>query len=384
MDKPKKIIYLQYTNPAYYPPLEHSASIFIEKGWDVRFLGIKASRSDSIVFSDERIHLLQLPYCPPGFFQKLHYLWYCLWVLVSALIWRPRWVYVSDLLACLPGLVLKRLGFKVIYHEHDSPTPIGESKRITSPEKVARWARSRFARCAQLCVLPNEERLKIFVNENNRASDIFCVRNFPSIHEVAKPCVSKNSGYLKVFYHGSIVPERFPPTILKALLLENRVTVAIAGFETLGHFGYIRHLQDEARRLGVLKRFESIGLFLSRQKLLEQCCYYDLGLSVFTGEHSNNINMHHLSGASNKTSDYLACGLAVIVPDDPDWRRMFVEPGYGLACDVSNPEDLARVFRWYAQNPEKMRQMGESGRQRILKEWNYEAEFAKVLEQLES
>jgi hypothetical protein len=34
-----KILYLQYTNPAAYPPLEHNSRILANEGWQVLFLG---------------------------------------------------------------------------------------------------------------------------------------------------------------------------------------------------------------------------------------------------------------------------------------------------------------------------------------------------------
>jgi hypothetical protein len=30
----KRVLYLQYTNPAGYPPLEHSSGILADSGWD--------------------------------------------------------------------------------------------------------------------------------------------------------------------------------------------------------------------------------------------------------------------------------------------------------------------------------------------------------------
>jgi hypothetical protein len=45
---------------------------------------------------------------------------------------------------------------------------------------------------------------------------------------------------------------------------------------------------------------------------------------------SEDINMQAMVGASDKAFDYLACGLALLVSDLPDWRAIYVEAGYGL------------------------------------------------------
>ena len=47
-----------------------------------------------------------------------------------------------------------------------------------------------------------------------------------------------------------------------------------------------------------------------------------------------------MTGASNKAFDYMAVALAVLVTDRQDWRQMYVEPGFGLACDPTDVESV--------------------------------------------
>jgi glycosyltransferase involved in cell wall biosynthesis len=91
-----------------------------------------------------------------------------------------------------------------------------------------------------------------------------------------------------------------------------------------------------------------------------------------------------MAGASNKPFDYLAQGLAVLVSDLSEWRELYVEPGYGLACDPRDPDGIAGAIRSLIASPERLRAMGEAGRQRVLDEWNYERQFAPVLAALTS
>src|SRR6266545_4232156 len=37
--KSRRILYLQFTDPAAYPPLEHSSRLLADRGWEVLFLG---------------------------------------------------------------------------------------------------------------------------------------------------------------------------------------------------------------------------------------------------------------------------------------------------------------------------------------------------------
>jgi glycosyltransferase involved in cell wall biosynthesis len=86
--------------------------------------------------------------------------------------------------------------------------------------------------------------------------------------------------------------------------------------------------------------------------------------------------------SSNKPFDYLACGVVPLVSDLPAWRETYVESGYGLACDPADPASIAEAVGGLLAHPARMREMGERGRQRIVEEWNYERQFAPVLERI--
>ena len=120
-----RVLYIQYTNPAAYPPLEHSSRILADRGCKVTFLGTGALGADRLSFESHRnIAVRQVPFCRPGLLQKLHYVVYCLWCLTWAIVRRPQWVYASDPLSAPVALLLKWLtGRRVIYHEHDYPSP---------------------------------------------------------------------------------------------------------------------------------------------------------------------------------------------------------------------------------------------------------------------
>jgi glycosyltransferase involved in cell wall biosynthesis len=89
-----------------------------------------------------------------------------------------------------------------------------------------------------------------------------------------------------------------------------------------------------------------------------------------------------MTGASNKPFDYLACGLALLVSDLPEWRALYVDNGYAVAVDPDNAHSIAAALNWLRMHPAEMRAMGERGRQRVFDEWNYETQFAPVLKHL--
>ena len=136
-------------------------------------------------------------------------------------------------------------------------------------------------------------------------------------------------------------------------------------------------------RLGLNRRVDFVGPLPTRKDLFEYCKRCDVGLT-FMPKKSFDFNEQTMTEASNKPFDYLANGLAVLVSNLPDWKELYVEPGYGLACDPDDPKSIADALAWFLNHPKEMREMGERGRQRILKEWNYEQQFLPVLKKLDS
>ncbi len=375
-----RILYIQYTKPAAYPPLEHSSHILAEEGWEVLFLGISAlGEVDNLHFlAHPNITVRQMPLCLGGWRQKLHYLRFFLWVIGWSLYWRPQWVYASDLLSCPIAVLLSYLpGVRVAYHEHDSPTTAPDSSFM----RLCWAARRTLARRGQMCILPNQQRLERFAKETDKNHQLFCVWNCPAKEEIAPPRLPDSSDSLWLLYHGNISPSLLPSTVLSALaMLPDVVKLRVIGYETVGNRGYVQQLQEMASQLGLGERVKFLGA-MPRSELLEWCQKCDVGLA-FLPRLKDNVNMQYMIGASNKAFDYLACGLALMVLDLPDWCQMYVEPGYGLACNPNDPESIAAAVYWFLEHPDEMRQMGERGRQRIATEWNYQMQFAPVLQQM--
>jgi glycosyltransferase involved in cell wall biosynthesis len=98
---------------------------------------------------------------------------------------------------------------------------------------------------------------------------------------------------------------------------------------------------------------------------------------------SEDINMRHMVGASNKPFDYMASGLPLLVSDLPEWVGTFVKPGYARACDPDDPDSIEVALRWYFDHPQERGEMGRQGQAKIREAWNYESMFAGVLTEIE-
>lgn len=368
---------MQFTNPGAYPPLEHSARLLADAGWQVRFLGTGAFGADRLELRpDARIRVERLPFVPGGWRQKMSYARFLLRSVAIVLAWRPRWIYASDSLACPVGLVLSLLpGVGVVYHEHDSPAP-GDGSRF---QRLTLSARKALARRAALCILPNQRRAEAFSGLLTGKAKVLCVWNCPTRDEVAPPRDQEDGSDLWLVYQGSIVPDRLPLSVVRALtLVPECVKLRVIGYETLGHLGYVDTLRRAAAQWGVEGRVEFMGALPQRQDLLNWCRRAHVGLA-FLPAHSADVSIRNMLGASNKPFDYMASGLALLVSELPDWRQTFVEPGYGRCCDSDDWTSIGEALRWFLDHPQERLRMGERGRQMVLDKWNYDGQFAPVM-----
>src|SRR5262249_48142381 len=264
---------------------------------------------------------------------------------------RPDIVYASDLLGAGPGLLAARLaGARLIYHEHDSPQP-----GMLHP--ILGRLRAAAIRSARLIVFPNDERARVAQSELRFCDDrLHIVWNVPRRAELASAAAPAESP-LVVYYHGSITPERLPETVAVAVRrMADRVRLRIAGYEPLGVRGYVRHLVGSDAGAAEDNPIEYIGMVPSRTDLFTQAARAHVGLALMPRQ-SNDLNMRHMTGASNKPFDYMAAGLALLVSNMPDWTKMFVQPGFGLACNPADTDSLSAALRWFIDHPEARRAM---------------------------
>lgn len=371
-----RILYVQYTNPAAYPPLEQGARQLADAGCDVLFLGAHDHASASLqLAAHPRIECRLFDRDAAGGWRlKWNFVGFTAWVVRHARRYRPDWVYVSDVMAAPAGCILSSLlDTRVIYHEHDRHEPRGASAFM----RICLTARRRLARTATVNVLPGSGRIDLLCADTGVPRER-CVRvwNCPSVvHVRPGPAPPTRSG-LRLLFQGSITPSVLPLSLLRAMVTLPEVRLRVIGFETGESAGYLDRVRQEAAALGVISRLEILGP-MSHAAMFAYADDCDVGLACKPAA-SGDANMESMAGPSNKPFEYLARGLPLLVSPRPDWEAMFVAPGYGIACDVECVDSLTAALRWYLDDPARRQSMGERGRQRVLTEWNYETQFAAV------
>jgi glycosyltransferase involved in cell wall biosynthesis len=369
----RRVLFIQATDPAGYPPLIHASSLMAETGWEVTFLSAPFEGHRLELPRHPRIAVRAIPTRPSHVWGKAAYVRYAAAAARLALGLRPDVVYASDPLGAGPALLAAQLArARLVYHEHDSPTAGSLRPSLARARAVA-------ARRAGLVIFPSEARARIARAELGFAADrLQVVWNMPRRAELP-PLGSQSDAPLIVYYHGSITPDRLPLSVVEAVWrLRDRACLRIAGYEAPGAAGYVRRLLELGGGNNSGAVVDYAGQVPGRADLVATAARAHVGLALVP-HNGSDVNLRHMTGASNKPFDYMAAGLALLVSDRPDWRDMFVAPGFARACDPSDPTSIAAALTWFIDHPAERRAMGASGRARIEAEWNYDSAFAPVM-----
>ena len=375
----KSVLYVQFTNPTAYPPLEYSARVLKARGWRIRFVGVRWHKGGNFEFGselDKETLLFDAP--APGWKQKLFYLKFSIRALQDCVRMMPSWVYISDPLAAPFGWVLKKVGFRVIYHEHD--TPEGKGKSLFMIWILA--MRKRLVRIADLIVIPQHERARHIRSETGTRRPIHVVWNCPMSQDVSDHLVSERSEGepMGIYFHGSLNLDRVPLTLIEGVRRSGvPVLLRIVGYETIGSQGVTATLRKTAEEAKV--SLETPGS-CPRHELHRHMRGMHVGW-IACGSKRSDFNLQHLAGASNKAFDYLAGGLALLVTKEEAWQSLFEVPGYAQSCNPEDPDSIAAALRWMYAHSREVAAMASCGRDRVAAEWNYESQFEKVAKILE-
>jgi len=369
-----RVLHVQYTNPGAYPPLVRGAELLAEAGAEVLMLGTRVDGLDALDAQprgDVRVRLM--PAAGTGWRLKAHYARYAAWVAREGAVWKPDWIYASDLLSAPIALALHRLtGAPVVYHEHDAPVVDHPSWTI----RRCLAARHRLLRLAAVVVTPNAER-SAHLAALGGGRPVVTVWNCP-LRPGDDPPSWRDPDGLRVIYRGSINAERLPVTVVDAVARAGpNVTLTIAGYETAGSRGHVASLHARARELDIEPRVRSLGT-VPESELARVGARSDVGLALMPIG-SRDENMRHMTGASNKVFEYWSAGVVPLVSDLAEWRATFVEPGYALACDPRNADSIASSLQWAASQRAELRAIALRGWDRLRADWNYETQFAPVL-----
>ncbi len=353
----------------------HAGAILAEHGWDVTYLSSPSKSSDLILPKQAGIREYQTSLRKDFTVSPADYLQYCSAAIGLALRHRPDVIYVSDSLGTLPGLLARLIRKSiVVYHEHDSPN------RQSDLNPLIRWSRAQMFKLANVVVFPNAERARHVRTEVPFLSDkLKVVWNLPRHKEVStNSLLSDSDRPFTLYYHGSITPDRIPFTLVETLKrFGGSVNLVIAGYESGSNVGYVESLIKAVEGTPMEGCIRYLGQ-VQRSDLFTTAQIGDLGLALMPPE-SDDVNMAHMAGASNKAFEYMACGLMPLVSHLPEWIDMFVTPNFAVAADPRSVDSLYDTISSVILNVDTHRAGNQMRRAKILDDWNYDRVFCDAV-----
>lgn len=283
---------------------------------------------------------------------------------------RPQVVHFHDPELMIPGLVLKCLGYRVIYDVHeDLPRQVLTKYWIPAPaRRPVAWAVSALewlaARVFDAIVPAEPEIAGRFPPQKTTLA-----QNFPILDELVQP--------------GAVTYDRRPPhfAYIGAIARIRGICEITAALDRCG---------TEAVRLRLAGVFQPGGLETEVAALpgwqqvefsgwADRAQVADILGSVRAGLVILHPTPKYLDAWPTKMFEYMSAGLPVIVSDFPLWRRIVDGAACGLLVDPLDPQAIAGAMQWILDHPAEAEAMGRRGREAVEKDYNWDSEARKLV-----
>ena len=264
----------------------------------------------------------------------------------------------------------------VLYDAHeDWPAMVGETSRLEG--WLASSLERRLCQLVDAVVTPSDSIRDKYRRMGLRAETLY---NSPYREEVDPPpdpvTVQRTrnelglSGRFVLGYSGTLAPHRGLETTIDALThLPDDVFFLVVG----GPDDEQRRLETLARNRGVDRRIRLVGR-VPRTEVPRFTATFDLAVVLLPP-----VSANYLQALPNKVFDYLAAGIPILASDLPELRR-FVE--LDVRCGVvvpPNPASVVSAVTSLRAAPDRLKQLGTSGRTAFVERLSWDHQAAKFL-----
>lgn len=374
-----------YSDPKVYPPTIHAANILCEMGWTVYLIGVKYPSAPENIFIDTRVKMVYRGSQSTGIQNKLDYFLFIIFLNWFTLTRGIRFLIAYDAMAVLPVyLSTSFTSKKWFYHQHDY-----FDKGNSFFQRLAVRFEKKISKNAAFTIFPQVQRADIFARENGLCKTPLIVFNGPrkswayDNQPINKQIIElrKKFSFLLV-YQGGWSKYFGIENLIKAIShVRSDVAVVMMGKELeVGIKEYYLRLSEEQK---VKERF----LFLDHvpyDLLPSVTRYCDIGIAKLTNDNDKApLNDRFVIGASNKVTEYIACGLPVITCKSEPNQHFFSQFPVGVMCDVEDPVKFAAAIDELLCNKDRMSAFKITNKEIFLATLNYDDQFKKVCKELE-
>jgi len=271
------------------------------------------------------------------------------------------------------GLLLKKKDNIVIYDVHeDYITSIRQKKYLKYP--VVRAIAAAVFGFIETFFTKN---FKIVLAEKyykERFAEGTWVLNYPIINEPGEKDIKKAAiGSNSLIYTGGVTEDRgaFIHAKIPSLIDNMRVTyVGLCSEEVADKIYSIA--EDKKACIEI----EGIGRYIPREEIDRRYRegHWLAGLAIFpTTEHYKRKEL-------TKFFEYMYVGLPIICSNFPVWQELINKYKCGVTVDPCEEKEIRSAIIYLRDNPDIAHEMGQNGKDAVLKELNWESEGKKLVE----
>jgi glycosyltransferase involved in cell wall biosynthesis len=330
-------------------------------GYDVTLIALEETKK-----TIEGVKIISFPKTKYRFYRVTLLVFYMLY---KTLRQKSNLYHFHDPELFIVGYILKLLGKKVIYDVHeDLPKQIFNKTYI--PKKLVRII-SKISEILEnffckrfdgiLTVVPSLKKRFLKINKNT-----ILFRNFPDIHLIdnAKKFY-KNHNTFSIIYPGSLSKDRGIEDAINIVeLYKGKVKLILAGSWSSQAF------EKYCKELNGWKYVRYIGR-TSPKKIYSYIKSADLGIHLIHDFPTSRI------GYPMKGFEFMACELPFLMSDIGHNRKLFNE-----VCEFVKPgnvKDIKNKIDYLMNNRKKRIKLGRKGRKKLIKSYNLDIEFEKLI-----
>jgi glycosyltransferase involved in cell wall biosynthesis len=284
---------------------------------------------------------------------------------------RPAIVHFHDPELIPLGVLLKMIGYKVIYDVHeDVPRDILDKDWILPVFRhptawiitLVEWIGAN----AFDAIVPATPKIA----ERFPASKTVVIQNFPIAAEQLNhppiPYVERPKSFV---YVGGIATIRGAEEMVRAFHL--LADIHGARLDLAGEFSP-SSLEDALQALPGWASIKYHGQ-VSREQVAHLLCGARAGLVLF------HPLPNHIVAQPNKLFEYMAAGIPVIASDFPLWRDIIEGASGGLLVNPLDVKAIANAMQWILDHPFEAETIGKNGKEAIRLKYNWQSESKKLL-----
>lgn len=380
--KDNSIALLIYSSPFHYPPTINAANILAEKGMDVHLIGIENKDNWSQELHTD-IKLIYLSDNQTGFKGIIKYFKSILFLKKYIRENKITTVIGYDAKTVLPLFLNSRLKkLKWIFHQHDfweKPKGIWE---------VFLWKiERRLSKYADYVSFPQTERAAFFKKAAHLREMPVIVFNGPRLNWLemtAEPDrviadLKRKFDYVLIYQGGWSVYFGLERLFDALAICKTNTALVMLGEEreTGLREEYVAYLD----KLGIRDQVYLAEKYIPYEKLPGFTLYVDAAIGKLTGEHDKApFNDRFLIGAANKITEYIACGLPVILQDSSSNLKFLNKYPIGITTDTNNKFSFAKTIDELLRDKVQRDIFSKRNKNIFHTELNFDTQFNKIVD----